>query len=195
MEGKIYLDDEYNSGIPGYPGTRFVVDLQTGAVQPPLAEDYPKHLECIRDGTSTTQAMDEETNSLQTELPEEVSILFVDDDAVLRKLFRRAIKMVRPNWTVREASNGETALQLIETTLFDLIFVDMYMASVEKQLLGTETVSALRARGVSCRICGLSANDKEEEFYDAGANAFMFKPFPCDPDALTRTLNRVLYQD
>lgn len=66
------------------------------------------------------------------------------------------------------------------------------MASVEKQLLGTETVRSLRAKGISCIICGLSANDKEEEFLLAGANAFMLKPFPCQKDALKRELLRVL---
>ena len=69
------------------------------------------------------------------------------------------------------------------------------MASAEKQLLGTETVAALRSRGVDCRICGLSANDKETEFLEAGANAFTFKPFPCDKSALSKELHRVLYTD
>jgi hypothetical protein len=58
--------------------------------------------------------------------------------------------------------------------------MDMYMASVEKQLLGTETVQALRSHGCKSRICGLSANDVEENFINAGADAFMFKvrPYP-----------------
>jgi hypothetical protein len=52
-------------------------------------------------------------------------------------------------------------------------------ASVEKQLLGTETVHAMRAKGVTAVICGLSANDVEEQFLNAGSNYFMYKPFPC----------------
>ena len=62
-------------------------------------------------------------------------------------------------------------------------------------MLGTETVAALRNNGVKCRICGLSANDKEEDFYEAGADAFMFKPFPCESEALRRALIRILYKD
>jgi len=69
------------------------------------------------------------------------------------------------------------------------------MASVEKSMLGTEAVDALRAKGVTCRICGLSANDKEKEFLEAGANAFTFKPFPCEPRALTQELCRILFQE
>jgi DNA-binding response OmpR family regulator len=71
----------------------------------------------------------------------------------------------------------------------------MYMASVEKQMLGTETVEALRRKGVTCRICGLSANEKEAEFLQAGADAFTYKPFPCEPHALRLELLRILYQD
>ena len=65
------------------------------------------------------------------------------------------------------------------------------MASIEKQLLGTETVRALRSRGVNSMICGLSANDLEEQFVQAGANYFLFKPFPCEKDALSAELVRL----
>jgi DNA-binding response OmpR family regulator len=66
------------------------------------------------------------------------------------------------------------------------------MASIEKQLLGTETVRALRAKGVDCTICGLSANDKAEEFIEAGADAFMSKPFPCGKEELSKKILLVL---
>lgn len=125
------------------------------------------------------------------------SVLFCDDDNILRRLFARSLQKVLPGWTIREASNGETAIRLVESNehQFDLIFMDMYMASVEKQLLGTETVVALRERGVECKIVGLSANDKETEFLAAGADAFVFKPFPTEKKALTKELCRVLYSE
>ena len=66
------------------------------------------------------------------------------------------------------------------------------MASVEKQLLGTEAVRAMRAKGVSSIICGLSANDIEQQFLEAGSNTFMFKPFPCEKKALCLEILRVL---
>ena len=66
------------------------------------------------------------------------------------------------------------------------------MASVEKQMLGTETVRALRAQGVKSRICGLSANNMEDGFLEAGADSFLLKPFPCEKEELRRELRRVL---
>ena len=93
------------------------------------------------------------------ELPDEISVLFVDDDMMLRKLFSRAVKKVEPAWKIQEAASGETALDLVDGEHFDLIFMDQYMSSTQKGLLGTETVRALRAKGANGIICGLSAND------------------------------------
>jgi len=122
-------------------------------------------------------------------------VLFVDDDPILRKLFSRTVRTVAPDWSIREAANGEAALKLVDSESFDLIFMDMYMAAVEKQLLGTETVVALRRKGVTSRICGLSANDKEMEFLKAGADVFTYKPFPCEARALTKELHRILFYE
>ena len=196
MGGEIFLDDTYNSGVEGCPGARMVVDLRL----PPLnIEEISSQLEKESSGISdpiterqSSALTDDGNKDLRSELPEELSVLFVDDDAILRKLFCRSVKKVAPQWTIQEASNGETALLLIETQKYDLIFVDQYMASVERQLLGTETVRELRARGVQCRICGFSANDMEAQFLAAGASAFLMKPFPCSQEPLRNELLRIL---
>jgi len=54
-----------------------------------------------------------------------------------------------------------------------------FMSSTERQLLGTEAVRAMRSRGVTSVICGLSANDVEQDFLDAGADAFMVRFLGC----------------
>ena len=59
-------------------------------------------------------------------------------------------------------------------------------------MLGTETVRALRAQGVTAKICGCSANNMEDEFMEAGADSFLLKPFPCEKDELRLELLRVL---
>jgi CheY-like chemotaxis protein len=100
-----------------------------------------------------------------------------------------------PAWEIHEASNGETALRLVDDNTFDLILLDQYMASVDKQLLGTETVRALRAKGVTSRICGLSANDMEKPFLRNSANGFLIKPFPCAKEPLTRELLRSMFEE
>jgi signal transduction histidine kinase/CheY-like chemotaxis protein len=127
------------------------------------------------------------------ELPADMSVLFVDDDAVLRKLFVRAVKKAVPNWKVSEAASGETALRMCESGgTFDLIFLDQYMASVEKRLLGTETALAMRTKGIKSKLVGLSANDLRDAFIGAGADDFILKPMPCKPSALRQVLRDLL---
>lgn len=99
-------------------------------------------------------------------------------------MFIRALQRVAPNWDIQEAANGETALRMVDSHTFQIIFVDHYMASIEKQLLGSEAVQAMRDKGVDSVICGLSANDVEAQFLSAGADAFMLKPFPCQKGKL-----------
>lgn len=175
MDGDIRLDQDYDSGVPGNPGTRFVVNLKQPPIDPKDIDKYPIEDETHGQDTGETGLLSEDGDSIPHDIPESLSVLFVDDDPILRKLFSRTIRTVAPTWNIREASNGETALHLVESESFDLIFMDMYMASTEKQLLGSEAVRELRKKGVNCRICGLSANDKEFEFLQAGADAFCFK--------------------
>ena len=185
MGGDIWLDEKYDSGVEGSPGARFVIQLN----QPPLAAE--EVLNASKHGLENGEPMElEEDRPSQekAELRENLAVLFVDDDLVLRKLFVRSLKRVAPTWRIEEAANGETALRLAGEKHYDLVFMDQYMASTEKQLLGTETVRALRARNVSATICGLSANDLEDAFIGAGADFFILKPMPCEQRALKQKL-------
>jgi signal transduction histidine kinase/CheY-like chemotaxis protein len=190
MGGTIKLDETYHSGLDGKPGAKLDIFVPCNRVSVDVLSTEFRHLprNQSRGEISTSFVKEEEEDAL----PEEFRVLFVDDDVVLRKLFMRSLKRIRPKWSVMEAASGESALKLVETETFDVIFLDQYMTSVEKQLLGTETARKLRSMGVTSLICGLSANDMEEAFFTAGAEAFMMKPFPCKPAALTKELVRVL---
>jgi response regulator of citrate/malate metabolism len=74
-------------------------------------------------------------------LPEELSILLVDDDMLLLKHFTRSLSKHFPNWTVMKPGSRESALSIVELQDVDLIFLDQYMISTKKQLLGWETAS------------------------------------------------------
>jgi len=129
LNGEILLDDKYDSGIEGCPGARFVVKLK----QPPLSvESVLKcssinglgHLDSSKDSVIARTSDTTSTEEILTELPQSLSVLFVDDDTILRKLFCRSVKKVMPSWSISEASNGESALQLVDTEEYDLIFMD-----------------------------------------------------------------------
>lgn len=221
LGGSIFLDESYDSGIPGFPGARFVVRLNV----PPnnsyhLDKAPPKDLEAQVESlskVSTTIIPCQHSplvgNQSPPNLPDKFSVLFVDDDNVLRKLFMRSLRKLCPTWRVQGASSGEAALDLIKNHHhdecakhgeyqqqqpasdmmggFDLIFVDQYMATTEPRMTGCETVYKLRERGINVTICGLSANDMEREFISAGADFFVLKPLPFEREALESVLVRM----
>jgi signal transduction histidine kinase/CheY-like chemotaxis protein len=194
LNGDIWLDETYDSGVKDSPGARFIIRLKT----PPLSsEDTLKSSD--EGGMSSNEELVQNRNdTIRTklvELPENLSVLFVDDDRVLRKLFSRSVAKVSPTWKINDAENGETALTLVDSEPYDLIFMDQHMGSTEKQLLGTETVRALRAKGFKNKICGLSANDVEQSFISAGADCFVLKPIPCDRRTLEGVLDWILCCD
>jgi CheY-like chemotaxis protein len=196
LHGDIRLDESYDSGVRDSPGARFIIRLNT----PPLStEDIPPSSNgSMRSSSGELMHHNDENDEVRTmvvELPENLSVLFVDDDRILRKLFSRSVAKAAPTWKIHEAANGETALRLVDEEPYDLIFMDQYMSSTEKQLLGTDTVRALRAKGFKNRICGLSANDLEQSFTSAGADCFVLKPIPCERSLLEGILGKIVRSD
>ena len=174
---------------------------------------------------SSTETLPFSASSSSRSLPKELSVLFVDDDLILRKLFVRSLQRAVPQWTVHQATCGEEALRRIvdDKEHYDVIFLDQYMSTSSSSssnsedgdhhhvydnnnnnnnnnkqqqcLLGSETAALLRSKGVTSRLCGLSANTVQEEFFQAGADAFMSKPFPTQTQTLYQELTRILYGD
>lgn len=182
----MWLDTEYDSGVDGFPGTRFVIDLKTLPMSPDQVTEYTTMHESL---FFRPAAISEESHS---DIPEELYVLLVEDSLTLRKLFRRTVEKCFPKWKIDEAANGETSLKMVDSNSYHVIFMDQYMASTDKQLLGTETIRALRAKNVDSIICGLSANDLERQFLEAGANSFLMKPFPTQSEVLIKEISHIL---
>jgi len=115
LGGTIWLDGTFASGVDGYPGTRFVIDLNSPAMDSHGSD--PNLFQPWREEDSACPITD-------SKLPKELSVLFVDDDSVLRRLFTRAVRKVEPGWLVDESPDGETALYRVDQTPYDLIFMD-----------------------------------------------------------------------
>ena len=130
LGGELYLDETYDCGIPGQPGTRFVVNLKAKPLEPETLPESPveEHAVELSELQSSSAVRFGGHDLLPTELPDDISVLFVDDDAILRRLFSRTVNRVAPTWNIREAASGEAALRLLEgNENFDLIFMDQYV--------------------------------------------------------------------
>ncbi len=99
-------------------------------------------------------------------------VLVVDDDDMIRRLIRDVLEVDQVD--VVEARSGEMALAQIEQTNPALIVLDIMMPGLN----GVEVCRRLDHSVV--KVLVLTARDDprlEDECRDAGANAFLTKPF------------------
>lgn len=124
LKGELYLEENFDSGVPSFPGSRFVLDLKCKpeAVEDTVGEKRQSSTE--RSGSSRSVSKNDESNP---RLPADLTVLIVDDDMILRRLISRSLKRVAPSWDIHQAANGETALKMAAEKDFDLIFLDQYV--------------------------------------------------------------------
>lgn len=100
-------------------------------------------------------------------------ILVVDDDPHIRDVIRFALEQAHHE--VREASNGQQALDLLTTFPADLVILDVMMPELD----GMETCRRVRATSA---VPILMLSSKDDEFdrvlgLELGADDFISKPF------------------
>lgn len=103
------------------------------------------------------------------------SILLVEDEYAIRQLLK---DLLSGQYIIYEASNGSEALELIRQTLPDLIISDIMMPDMN----GLELCDKIKNAASTCHIpfIILSARgtiDQQTEGYEAGADAYLPKPF------------------
>ncbi len=119
-----------------------------------------------------------------------MKVLFVDDDALMRRLGEIALSEFGA-MTVETASDGPEALGMIEGFAPDVILLDFFMPGMN----GDEVLKVLRSSLAtrSIPVVFLTALDNEEELaalVAAGAVGWIMKPF--DPSALSEELEAIL---
>jgi two-component system nitrate/nitrite response regulator NarL len=105
---------------------------------------------------------------------EPAKIMMVDDHPLLRKGLMQLIEFEDELEVVAEASSGAEALKIVEEADPDMITLDLNMQGMD----GLETLRALRAQGVTCRIVMLTVSDSDEDVLEAirsGADGYLLK--------------------
>ncbi|MDB5429129.1 MAG: hybrid sensor histidine kinase/response regulator [Caulobacter sp.] len=100
-------------------------------------------------------------------------VLLAEDNPINAMLARALLE--REGCTVVRAANGEEALDLAASGVFDIILMDVRMP----KLSGLEAARALRARGVRTPIVALTADafeDDRQACLAAGMDDFLVKP-------------------
>jgi nitrogen-specific signal transduction histidine kinase/CheY-like chemotaxis protein len=164
MEGEIYFESDPTI----VPGATCIVTL-------PLEE-------CK--AVKVTETEDGKANEA-VPIEEEMTFLIVDDIQMNRMMLKRRFeKCIAPKCKITEACTGEEALEICERESFNVIIVDQYMEEAGGILLGTDTIIAMRRKGVRSFIIGCSGNDMDQEFKEAGADCVWKKPMPSNREII-----------
>jgi CheY-like chemotaxis protein len=195
----------------GAPGTglglaiaKHLVDLTGGSIR---FDSDP----AVKAGTTCVVHMKlpvcDEPNSIVEEsdgvIKEPISFLIIDDIKMNRMMLkRRIVKGIAPNAVVKEATTGESALEICGKQKFDVIVVDQYMEEAVSKgflmhfsfdtafshivffslqggvMVGTDAVFAMRRMRIDSVIIGCSGNDMGTQFSEAGADWVWQKPMP-----------------
>lgn len=106
-----------------------------------------------------------------------VNILIVDDNEKIRKLIEIYLK--REGYNVFCATNGQSALNVLDTNSIDLIVADIMMPGMD----GYELTSSLRDANYNMPILIVTAKDTfpdKKKGFDLGADDYMTKPVDMD---------------
>jgi two-component system, OmpR family, phosphate regulon response regulator PhoB len=115
-------------------------------------------------------------------------ILIVEDHPTMREAMRMVLE--HEGFSIREAADGEAALEMVRAQQPDLVFLDLNIpgtsgADVLKQLKGDPETAAVRVIIVTA-----TGEEGREQVLKLGADEYFTKPF--SPLALLRTVERVL---
>lgn len=117
------------------------------------------------------------------------SVMLVDDHPLLRKGLQQLIELTDNLEVVAQASNGPEAIRQGTELDPDLILLDLNMQGMD----GLETLSKLRAAGVTSRIVMLTVSDADDDVIEAitrGADGYLLKDM--EPEQLLEQIERSL---
>ena len=103
-------------------------------------------------------------------------ILIVDDEEVVRKLLRLLLDKL--GYEVREAADGEQAIEELSKDVFDLLICDILMPKKDGWAVIKEAKS--NSKSMNMPVILLTAKNGDSDVfkgYDLGANYYMTKPF------------------
>lgn len=106
-------------------------------------------------------------------LPEELSILLVEDNLINQKVAQSIFKNI--GYEIELAKNGAEAITLTAEKTYDIIFMDFFMPEVD----GFEATEQIRKNGIKTPIIAMSAESDDErkaEAIKSGMDEYLAKP-------------------
>lgn len=118
-----------------------------------------------------------------------MKILLVDDHAVVRQGYASLLRALLPDVQLREACDGEQALQRVQEEIPNLVIMDIGLPGIS----GLETTRRLRQRLPQLRVLFFSMHDElplVRQALDAGAIGYLTKN--SSPEVLVEAVKRTV---
>jgi two-component system invasion response regulator UvrY len=118
-------------------------------------------------------------------LNKKITVMLVDDHAVVRAGFRLLLSQSRQIEVLSEAERGEEACQLYADSPPDVVVMDLSMPGIG----GLSAIRRIRARDPSARILAFSIHDETvyaERALEVGASGYITKS--CAPEILVEAV-------
>ena len=110
---------------------------------------------------------------------ETVTVLLVDDHAVVRQGLRAFLDVTEGITVVGEASNGQEGVELVRALVPDVVLLDLVMPRMD----GIEATRQIRAASPSTRVIVLTSYGEDEKLFPAikaGAISYLLKDISAD---------------
>ncbi len=121
---------------------------------------------------------------------EKITIIIVDDHAIVRQGLRTYLQLQPDIEVVAEAANGKEALALVGDKLPDIVLMDLVMPVMD----GVETTRAVRSLSPNTRVIVLTSFSEDEKVFasiKAGAQGYLMKDVhPSDLVQAIRSVNK-----
>ena len=120
-------------------------------------------------GIEDRQSLEPMINALPTEL----SILIAEDNLINQKVAQSIFKNI--GYEIDIARNGLEAVQLMEKSNYDVVFMDLLMPEMD----GYQATSEIRKAGHDLPVIAMSADETDETraaAFEAGMNEYLMKP-------------------
>ncbi len=124
---------------------------------------------------------------MEIKTPAEASILFVDDESVIRKSLARELS--EEHFSVTAVADGKEAINILQKTQYDLVITDLMMTGID----GFAVLKAVKEKSPLTRVIILTGYGNMQFAIDAlrlGADDFTLKP--CETEELVFRIRRCL---
>ena len=114
-----------------------------------------------------------------------MKIAVIDDERPARGELIHQIREVLPDSTIEEADSGASALELLSSQTFDLLFIDINLNDMEGTTLAAAAQKILPGAQI---VFATAYSQYAVKAFELGVDNYILKPF--DPDRVKRVLEK-----